>query len=192
VQIGYKMLVAFEVAKLREPIDFASDIPFAAPAADEIKYIPFSLTIVDDAIDARPLWWEKPAIWSPVAGKPAFSPLQQPSNFAAVAIAGANRRVTSIDDRSDAIPGEFSLDQNYPNPFNPSTSIRFNLPEAGNVTLSVYNTLGQKVATLVNNQRFVQGTHTVSFDANGLSSGVYLYRVESGSYTATRKMILMK
>jgi hypothetical protein len=193
-QVGYRMLIGFEASKLTEPTDFASDAPFVAPGADEIKYIPFSITIVDDALDARPFFWEQSRYLVTTSWKPNFSNVyfERPSDFSAVAVAGANRRVTSIDDRSDAIAGEFSLEQNYPNPFNPSTAIRFSLPQAGDVTLSVYNTLGQKIATLVNNQRFVQGTHTVSFDASGLSSGVYLYRVESGHYTATRKMILMK
>jgi hypothetical protein len=193
-QIGYKMLVAFEAAKLREPIDFASDIAFTAPAANEIKYIPFSLTIVDDAIEPdRPLWWENNRYFVTTSWKPAFSPMQQPSDFAAVAIAGANKRTaTSIDERSDAIAGQYRLDQNYPNPFNPSTAINFTLPEAANVTLTVYNALGQTVATLVNQRAFSQGTHSVSFDATGLSSGVYLYRIEAGSYTSTRKMLLMK
>lgn len=193
-QIGYRMLVAFEASKLIEPTDFSADAPFVAPGADEIKYIPFSLTIVDDALDARPFFWEQSRYLVTTSWKPNFSNVyfEQPSDFAAVAIAGANRRVTSIENRSNVIPGEFTLDQNYPNPFNPSTAIRFTLPQAGDVTLIVYNTLGQNVATLVNNQRFVQGSHTVSFDASGLSSGVYLYRVESGNYSATRKMILMK
>lgn len=194
-QIGYKVLVAFEAAKLREPPDFASDIPFTAPAANEIKYIPFSLMIVDDANDARPFFWEQARYLVTTSWKPAFSPLyfQQPSDFAAVAIAGANKRTaTSIDERSDAVAGAYRLDQNYPNPFNPSTAIHFSLPEAANVTLTVYNTLGQTVATLVNQRAFSQGTHSVSFDATGLSSGVYLYRIEAGSYTSTRKMLLMK
>jgi hypothetical protein len=195
VQIGYKMLVAFEAAKLREPTAFAADAAFVAPGANEIKYIPFSLMIVDDALDARPFFWEQARYLVTTSWKPSFSPLyfQQPSDFAAVAIAGANKRTaTSIDDRNDAVAGEYRLSQNFPNPFNPTTAISFTLPEAAPVTLTVYNALGQTVATLVNARTYSQGTHSVSFDATGLSSGMYMYRIEAGSYTSTRKMLLLK
>ncbi|MCX7878600.1 MAG: T9SS type A sorting domain-containing protein [Ignavibacteria bacterium] len=90
------------------------------------------------------------------------------------------------------IPREYSLEQNYPNPFNPLTKIRFNLPKAENVTLTVYNSLGQLVATLVQNEFVSAGVKEVSFDASDLPSGVYLYRIKAGDFTDTRKMILVK
>ncbi|XWN38710.1 MAG: DUF5689 domain-containing protein [Balneola sp.] len=68
----------------------------------------------------------------------------------------------------------FRLNQNYPNPFNPSTTISFNLPNAADVTLSVYNVLGQRVATLLNNRKYTSGSHTLSFDASNLASGIYI------------------
>jgi len=88
-------------------------------------------------------------------------------------------------------PKEIGLSQNYPNPFNPTTSISFNLPEATDVTLSVYNMLGQKVAVLLNGPR-TAGEHTIAFDASSLSSGVYMYRLKSGSMTIMKKMTLLK
>jgi len=95
-----------------------------------------------------------------------------------------------------SIPGEFQLSQNYPNPFNPTTSISFNLPEAGQVTLAVYNILGQQVA-IVAEGLFSAGPHEVVWDGTDdsgvpVSSGVYLYRIQTGQFSETRKMLLMK
>ncbi len=88
-------------------------------------------------------------------------------------------------------PMEFSLGQNYPNPFNPSTAIKFSLPMDSKVVLDVYNTIGQKVSELVNAQMSA-GNHEVNFNASELSSGIYIYRLTTGKFTSTKKMILMK
>ncbi len=89
------------------------------------------------------------------------------------------------------IPGEFSLAQNYPNPFNPSTQITYNMPEAGHVTLSVYNLIGEKVVDLVNGVQEA-GAHTVNFNAKNLASGTYIYRVNVNGNSISKKMMLMK
>ncbi|MGB5530304.1 MAG: T9SS type A sorting domain-containing protein, partial [Ignavibacteriaceae bacterium] len=89
------------------------------------------------------------------------------------------------------IPVEYILEQNYPNPFNPSTTIEYSLPQNGFVTLKVYNVLGKEVATLINGQNEA-GKHRVNFDATGLNSGVYFYRIESSSFVDTKKMILLR
>jgi hypothetical protein len=89
------------------------------------------------------------------------------------------------------ITNEYSLSQNYPNPFNPLTSISYQLPTNSFVNLSVYNIAGRKVAELVNGQR-VAGSHSVTFDAAKLASGIYLYKLTAGEFTATNKLILMK
>jgi hypothetical protein len=89
------------------------------------------------------------------------------------------------------IPTAFSLRQNYPNPFNPSTTINFDMPKDGFVTLKVYNTSGKEVASLVNETR-AAGYHTVSFNAANLSSGVYYYRLESEGVSKVMKMALIK
>jgi hypothetical protein len=86
---------------------------------------------------------------------------------------------------------EYALTQNYPNPFNPGTQIKFALKEAGFVTLKVYDVLGKEVATLVKGE-YTSGSYNVSFDASGLSSGIYFYRLESGSFVQTNKMMLLK
>lgn len=88
-------------------------------------------------------------------------------------------------------PTVYSLDQNYPNPFNPSTVIRFAIPVAGEVSLSVYNTLGQKVAQLLNST-MPAGFHQVEFNAKDFPSGLYMYEVKSGEFTSTKKMLLLK
>lgn len=88
-------------------------------------------------------------------------------------------------------PSAISLSQNYPNPFNPSTSVQFALPEAGFVSLAVYDVTGRLIASIANGE-FGVGEHTVSFDASALSSGVYVYRLNAGGQTLTRKMTLMK
>lgn len=86
----------------------------------------------------------------------------------------------------------FRLNQNYPNPFNPSTNISFNLPNAADVSLTVYNVLGQRVATLLNNRKYTSGSHTLSFDASNLASGIYIYRIEAGSFVSQKRMTLIK
>ena len=86
---------------------------------------------------------------------------------------------------------DFSLEQNYPNPFNPSTQIKYALPEATQVTLEVFNSVGQKVMELVNTQK-PAGYHTATFDASGLSSGVYLYKLTTPLFAETKKMLLIK
>jgi len=98
--------------------------------------------------------------------------------------------VTNIGEGNE-IAREFSLEQNYPNPFNPTTVIEYQIPSEGLVTLEVYNMLGQRVATLVNEVQRA-GTHTAGFDASRLSSGVYLYRLQTGSQALTGKMMLVK
>jgi hypothetical protein len=89
------------------------------------------------------------------------------------------------------MPTQFGLDQNYPNPFNPTTTISYGVPQQSMVTLKVYDILGNEVATLVNGVQ-PAGNHVVSFDASKLTSGVYIYRMQAGSFTQTKKMILMK
>ncbi|GIV45299.1 MAG: hypothetical protein KatS3mg036_0117 [Ignavibacterium sp.] len=93
------------------------------------------------------------------------------------------------------VPGEFLLAQNYPNPFNPSTKIRFVIPNVGSelaqTVLKVYDILGNEVATLVNEEK-PAGVYEVEFDARNLSSGIYFYKLSSGSFTETKKMILLR
>jgi Secretion system C-terminal sorting domain len=95
-----------------------------------------------------------------------------------------------VDD-AGVTPASYELAQNYPNPFNPTTVINYSVPEKAEVTLKVFNLLGQEVATLVNGVQNI-GSHQVSFNANNLTSGVYFYTIKAGSFTSTRKMMLIK
>ncbi len=89
------------------------------------------------------------------------------------------------------LPDKFELSQNFPNPFNPSTTIKYSIAEEGFVNLTVFNLLGEKVATLIS-KNMKPGRYTVDFDANNLSTGIYVYRLDSGKNTSVKKMILMK
>jgi hypothetical protein len=89
------------------------------------------------------------------------------------------------------LPKVFALEQNYPNPFNPSTTIRYQLPVASEVKLEVYDVLGKKIATLVN-ERQSAGSYQVVWNASGLSSGTYFYRLQAGTFVETKKMMLVR
>lgn len=97
---------------------------------------------------------------------------------------------TDVNDQAD-VPTEFNLNQNYPNPFNPTTTISYSLPTNGFVTLKVYDILGKEVATLINEEKQA-GSYTTNFDASGLASGTYIYRLTAGSSIQIKKMTLIK
>ncbi len=102
-----------------------------------------------------------------------------------------NNQTVGTENTFTGIPAEYNLLQNYPNPFNPATTITFDLPEQSRVSLTVYNILGEQVASLVDEVREA-GRHQAVFDASGFSSGIYFYRLSTDSYTETRKMLLIK
>lgn len=89
------------------------------------------------------------------------------------------------------IVNEYQLEQNYPNPFNPATTIKYSVPVEGLVKLEIYNIIGSKVAELVNEVKSA-GNHTIAFNANELSSGIYFYKIQANSFTETKKMVLLK
>jgi len=98
----------------------------------------------------------------------------------------------SVGDPSwEHYPTKFLLHQNYPNPFNPGTIIDYQLPMTSEVELSIYNLLGQKVATLVSEKQ-PAGRYKIKWDATGQTSGVYLYRLKSGSFVLTKKMLFLQ
>jgi hypothetical protein len=98
---------------------------------------------------------------------------------------------TSVGDNGNSFPQEFELAQNYPNPFNPTTTINFSLPATNQASLKIYNAIGQLMATLVD-QQLSQGNHQIQWQAANMSSGIYYYMLKSGSYSETKRMILLK
>jgi len=102
---------------------------------------------------------------------------------------GTRRLISSPAD--ELLPTEFRLEQNYPNPFNPSTTIQFAVPKASQVTVKIYDVLGRRVATLVD-EKYQPGTYKVTFEAGDLASGVYIYRIQAEGFAQTRKLMLLK
>jgi len=98
--------------------------------------------------------------------------------------------ITGIETQT-SLPTEYALDQNYPNPFNPATTINYQIPVDANISLKIYDVLGNEVAELVSEFK-TAGYYEVKFNAGKLTSGVYFYRIESDNFTQTRKMLLMK
>jgi hypothetical protein len=150
-----------------------------AKISDFIENYDQAASPVNSTIDALPigaLTWHDATV-------PASSYTQVLAHYALDIVSS----VTTLP----GVAGEFKLTQNYPNPFNPTTKIDFSIPSAGQTQLKVYNVLGQEVATLVN-ENVTVGNHSVTFDASRLASGVYLYKLVSGSYVSTRKMVLLK
>jgi hypothetical protein len=107
-----------------------------------------------------------------------------------VIIVTQGAKITSITDKNK-IPLEFNLSQNYPNPFNPSTAIKFSLPQAAHVTLSVFNSMGQEVTKLISKDMGA-GVYTTEWNASGFASGVYYCRIVAGKFIQTKKLILLK
>lgn len=107
---------------------------------------------------------------------------------------GADTVATSIGNPEELRPNQpdhLALKQNYPNPFNPTTNIQFKLPQTANVTLAVYNMLGQKVSILID-KRMSAGSYSAEFKGLGLPSGVYIYRLDAEGVSKSRKMLLVK
>jgi hypothetical protein len=96
-----------------------------------------------------------------------------------------------VQDQPAGVVEAYALSQNYPNPFNPTTNINYQIPRAGLVTMKMFDVLGREVMTVVSGMQEA-GKHTVQINASRLSSGMYFYRLESGSFTNVKKMMLLK
>src|SRR5690606_4491548 len=102
-----------------------------------------------------------------------------------------NFGIKSGESKEAEIPKQYGLYQNYPNPFNPMTTIKYDLPKDGSVTLEIYDILGRKVVTLVNEYKSA-GSYNHSFNASKYASGVYIYKLQAGDFVSSKKMILIK
>jgi hypothetical protein len=141
-------------------------------------------------------------VYSPAVAAGVYSVrLYGISGFASYGLIVSNVRPTSplvdVKDPEKEVPGttlpeKFALLQNYPNPFNPSTTIAFALPERSQVTLKIFNLLGKEIGTLIDNTTLPAGTYTRQWNAAKISSGIYFYRLQAGSYTETKKLILLR
>lgn len=196
-RVGWKAMVAFDATDLLVATNGdgeAIDQPFEFPETNALKYIPITFELWDKDSGDGGNWWENPShVFSyptAIAGGGNNEWEDGISSVGTAAMAGIE--VSTSNDVEKTLPTAFSLEQNYPNPFNPTTKIAFNLPSNAEVKLTVFNLLGQKVATLVDGNRMWAGKHTVNFDAGLFSSGIYIYRLEAGDYTSSKKMMLIK
>lgn len=148
--------------------------------------IPFDYCIndADDGAGTR----EGIMCWSPYNDDTSY---QSPKYWMYTWLGDRDQIIVGIEDGIMDIPLTFALEQNYPNPFNPSTTISYRLAKVSDVQLIVYNSLGQKVKTIVNTRQ-VAGEYNINFDASNLASGVYFYRIKAGNFVKVNKMLLMK
>jgi len=164
-----------------------------------------SFVKIEYSTDNGSVWIEVVASAPAIFGRYDWTIPNTPSTQCLVRISDAdNEEINDISDNTftieegvsveylkSGIPKEYSLNQNYPNPFNPSTKIRFDLPNQEQIIIDVFNQIGEKVATILNSN-LSAGYYEVEFDASNLPSGLYFYRILSGDFTQTKKMILIK
>ena len=181
--IGYKTLTIIPLTAIQNTA--TGDVVLDPPTGDEIRLIPWTVSLNDADGSGR----DHQITWS-LKNNVNNNWWNTPNQWQTVAMAGRGT-ATNVDDEFE-VPKDFVLEQNYPNPFNPTTAIRFSLPTAESVTLKVYNVLGREVATLLSGEQMAAGRQTVTFQAQDLASGVYVYRLEAGSFEQTKQMVLLK
>lgn len=166
-------------------VDLATKRNFGQTSTDVIDWkfgdrIPFDIGINDNDGSGR----EGMIFYSPTNGDQGYQ------NVSRWTYTWIGDELVGVEDNPSLV-NVYDLKQNFPNPFNPSTKIQYSIAEPGFVSVKVFDILGRQIANLVNKQQSA-GSYTVDFDAQNLSAGVYLYKIESGSFSATKKMILVK
>lgn len=148
--------------------------------------IPFDLSLNDaDDLDGTR---QGILAWSPYNDDLSYT---SPKYWMYSWIGDRDQVILGIQDGIQGVPTSFALDQNYPNPFNPTTTINYRLAKVSDVQLVVFNSLGQKIKTIVNTRQ-PAGEYQINFDASDLASGVYFYRIKAGNFVKVNKMLLMK
>jgi len=173
------------IVEIKIPLD---SIPSVTPPDDRFHPVRGMRVPIDLYLHDNDGTWEGNLGFSPNANDLQWSTVTE---WAYTWIGDTAGIATGIDDKDISLPSRFELSQNYPNPFNPMTTIHFNLPAKHHVKLEVYDVIGRKVSTLVNEFREA-GEHSVTFDASDLSTGIYFYRIRAGKFTEMKKMIFMK
>jgi predicted outer membrane repeat protein len=164
--------------------------------ADSIRFVPgdtlYNLQAASpcigrgiDSIQVDGIWYHAPAYDFDGDAR------HRPPGPQSVDIGAQEEQITVDVAIRELPPPSYVLEQNYPNPFNPTTTILYGLPTRSQVTLTVFNTIGQQVAQFQNGEQEA-GYHEVRFEANGLSSGVYFYRIQAGDFVETRRLILLQ
>lgn len=125
-------------------------------------------------------------------GEPMVGKMSSPTNTTYIGFWSVYQQdVLTAVEGEEELPLQYKLEQNYPNPFNPSTLIKFAVPERSKVLIKIYNITGEEIETLVNEEKD-RGWYEIKFNKAGLSSGIYIYRMQAGSYVSTKKMMLVK
>lgn len=178
-------------------INSAGDVNFAAaktynitdPSDATNTVVLRTSNAADSDIDGTPIPTAK-CVFTGVVGQ--FNSTNPAAGYQLMPVLATDVTIQVNVNEANVLPDIFSLNGNYPNPFNPTTKISFDIPKSTNVSLAVYNLLGQKVKDLITNLNYEAGRYEFSFDASGLSTGVYLYKLSSPEFSAVKKMILTK
>jgi hypothetical protein len=167
--------------------------------AGSYGYDGYNPSVLTSVLDTKNYWVEQSADLSEFNGKTVLIRFRLASDGAEerdgwylddIRIIHYNFAPLSVKDVAP-VAGLFELSQNYPNPFNPTTTIHFSIPQRSRTELSVFDAIGRKISTVVDRE-LASGSYTATFDARQLSSGIYFYRLEAGSYTATKRMTVLK
>tara|TARA_R110000868_G_scaffold368227_4_gene631275 strand:- start:11742 stop:14144 length:2403 start_codon:yes stop_codon:yes gene_type:complete len=187
--VGEETDYGYRILSYYSTFDFTvsdAEAKFDFPSGNEVKVYPFQIGVNDNDATSR----DAQFTYSPKGGQDDW--WNTPARWASIAFVGIDAYVVSNEEENSKELNTFKLDQNYPNPFNPTTNIKFSLANTSDVTLEVFNMLGQKVATLLQNEKMTSGQHSQAFDASSLASGMYVYRLSTPSFVQSRKMMLIK
>jgi hypothetical protein len=177
----FHLYISYNDSIVNEYLLFSQEmtpLSFEIPANDSAKLI-FDLFVpVTKSSHSKDIWTDTITIFS-----------NSQNNSAQDIIILSDITLGNIDEEN--IPISFKLFQNYPNPFNPTTKIKYSIPSSENVEIKIFDVLGNEIINLVNDYKSA-GTYEIKFDANNLSSGIYFYRIISGKYLETKKMLLLR